>query len=236
MGASCVGTNAGNNEKGRVAPNFSWAKLFCSMMKRPNHADYRRKRIGWGLIYRHIMMLRQLFRPTKVGRYALLFVVLALLIINNSSKAQDSTRLERYGYVVGSCLAFSLLDYIGYNTLVTPNHGIASSILSLHIFDAAFGSAINYFLYKTCGLPSAISFDLIWWMWGLDLGFSGWGDAIDPASPWVNRTNSSLNTNAITWAGWTPIGLLRKQGTVIDKYALYAQAIVGFSIAMPILW
>jgi hypothetical protein len=165
-----------------------------------------------------------------------LIIILFTFVFVLPIRAQDSTHLERYGFVVGSCLAFSLLDYIGYNTLVTPNHGSASSILSLHIFDAAFGSAINYFLYKTCGLPSAISFDLIWWTWGLDLGFSGWGDAINPATPWVNRTNSSLHGNSITWAGWTPIGIWRKQGTVIDKYTLYAQAIVGFSIAMPILW
>lgn len=166
-------------------------------------------------------------------------VVVAILLVTPYSSLQaqaDSTRLERYESVIGSCLAFSLLDYVGYNLLVTPNHGSASSILSLHLFDAAFGGAINYFLYKTCGLPSAISFDLIWWTWGLDLGFSGWGDAIDPATPWVNRTNSSLHGNSITWAGWTPIGLFRKQGTVIDKYSLYAQAIIGFSVSMPIIW
>jgi hypothetical protein len=183
-------------------------------------------------------MLRKLYRPTKVGGYTILiFGVAILLILNDSAKAQaHSTRLQRYESVIGSCLAFSLLDYVGYNIIVTPNRRSSMSIVSLHLFDAAFGGAINYFLYKTCGLPSAISFDLIWWTWGLDLGFSGWGDAIDPATPWVNRTNSSLNTNSVTWAGWTPIGLFRKQGTVIDKYALYAQAMVGFSISMPIIW
>jgi len=167
---------------------------------------------------------------------SLVGAALVLLFLNAPLRAQDSTRLERIGYVLGASLAFSLLDYVGYNIVVTPNHQSASSIVSLHIFDAAFGSAINYFLYKTCGLSSAISFDLIWWTWGLDLGFSGWGDVVNPAAPWVNRANSSLNDNSITWAGWTPIGILRPQGTIIDKHALYAQAIVGFSISMAILW
>ncbi len=118
----------------------------------------------------------------------------------------------------------------------------------LHIFDAAFGGAINYFLYQTCGISSAISFDLIWWTWGLDLGFSGWGDVINPAYPWINRTNSSLGTdggkfnspnagrNAVDWAGWTPVGLLRRPKSFIALNTLYAQAVVGFSISMAILW
>ncbi len=154
----------------------------------------------------------------------------------DSTKTDGVQRFERYEAVIGSCLAFSLLDYTGYNIFVVSHQNRTGAILGLHAFDAALGSAINYFLYKTFGLSSAISFDLIWWTWGLDLGFSGWGDLIDPAAPWVNRSNSSLQYNSITWAGWTPIGIFRKQGTVIDKYALYTQAIVGFSIAMPILW
>jgi hypothetical protein len=178
---------------------------------------------------------------------AISLLTLALSIAVSQAKAQnaanqDSTntdgaqRLERFEFVLGSCLAFSLADYAGYNIFVKGDQSRTGAIFGLHVFDAAFGGAINYFLYKTCGLSTAISFDLVWWTWGLDLGFSGWGDVINPATPWVNRTNSSLHSNSITWAGWTPIGLLRQQGTVIDKYALYAQAIVGFSISMPILW
>ncbi len=176
-----------------------------------------------------------------------------LSLVAMRAMAQDSTRtvgeqhpagelrLKRYELVVGSGLAFSLVDYLGYNIFVTSDQTRTTAILALHLFNIAFGGAINYFLYKTCGLPSAISFDLIWWTWGLDLGFSGWGDVINPAYPWINRTESSLNTahwhsNSIDWAGWTPIGLLRKQGSPIALSSLYAQAIVGFSISMAILW
>ncbi len=164
-----------------------------------------------------------------------------------SAKAQDSThtagelRLERYELVIGSALTFSLVEYLGYNIFVTSNPAKTQQNVLLHVFDAAFGGAINYFLYQTCGLSSAISFDLMWWTWNLDLGFYGWGDVINPAYPWINRTESSLNTahwhsNSIDWAGWTPIGLLRKQGSPIALSSLYAQAIIGFSISMAILW
>ena len=174
------------------------------------------------------------------------FLTLALSLIALSVKAQDSThtegeqRLERYELVIGSALAFSLVDYIGYNIFVTSNPAKTQQNFLLHIFNGAFGGAINYFLYKTCGLSSAISFDLMWWTWDLDLGFSGWGDVINPAYPWINRTESSLNTakwgNSVDWAGWTPIGLLRPPHSNIALSTLYAQAIIGFSISMAILW
>jgi hypothetical protein len=176
-----------------------------------------------------------------------LFLSLAVLPAKAQSwTTQDSTktageqRLERYELVIGSALAFSLVDYIGYNIFVTSNPAKTQQNFLLHIFDAAFGGTINYFLYKTCGLSSAISFDLLWWTWGLDLGFSGWGDVINPAYPWINRTETSLNTskwgNSVNWAGWTPIGLVRPTHSSIALNTLYAQAIIGFSVSMAILW
>jgi hypothetical protein len=174
------------------------------------------------------------------------FLMLALSLTVSCAKAQDSThtagdlRLERYELVLGSALTFSLVDYLGYNIFVTSNPAKTQQNFFLHVFDAAFGGAINYFLYKTCGLSSAISFDLMWWTWDLDLGFSGWGDVINPAYPWINRMESSLNTakwgNSVDWAGWTPIGLLRPTHSNIALSTLYAQAIIGFSISMAILW
>jgi hypothetical protein len=166
----------------------------------------------------------------------LLICTILLLIMTTNVRGQDSTRLKRIEYVVGSCLAFSLVDYLGYNIFVKGDPGKTTAILALHVFDAAMGAAINYFLYKTCGLSSALSFDLTWWTWGLDMGFSGWGDVINPASPWVNRANSSLSHGLVNWAGWTPIGLLRPQGTWIARNALFAQAAIGFSVSMAILW
>ena len=168
--------------------------------------------------------------------------MILLSFAGSPAKAQDSThtdgelRLKRYELVIGSGLAFSLVDYFGYNIFVKSDPRRTSAILALHVFDIAFGAAINYFLYTTCGLPSAISFDLMWWTWDLDLEFSGWGDLINPPYPWINRTNSSLNHGLVNWAGWTPIGLLRTQGAWIARNALFTQGIIGFSISMALLW
>ncbi len=55
------------------------------------------------------------------------FVILILMMSYASSRAQDttSTKLERAGYVVGSSLAFSLIDYVGYSLVRKANYGPA---------------------------------------------------------------------------------------------------------------
>ncbi len=53
------------------------------------------------------------------------FLLLVVFMVGNTAKAQDSTnteganRLQRYELVIGSGLAFSLVDYLGYNIFVT---------------------------------------------------------------------------------------------------------------------
>ncbi len=148
-----------------------------------------------------------------------------------SDSLHASTKLERIAYVVGGSAAFSLLDFIGFNA-TQFNKGARTGY---RIFQVTSQLAISYFLYQKFGLSSAISFNLIWWTWGDDLGFYGWTNLVNPSSPWYNRENNGLHGNQVTWAGWTPIGLLRRQGTVVDKYALFAQALIGFSISIAIL-
>jgi hypothetical protein len=170
---------------------------------------------------------------------ALLISATLSLLMATNVLGQDSTRLKRIEYVLGASLTFSLIDYIGYN-LVRRQEG---SPFWYRCIEATEQTAISYFLYKECGLSSVISFNLIWWTWGDDLGYYGWTNLFNPASPnalnsfvWENRTNSGLLLSDINWAGWTPIGLVRPQGSWIARNALVAQAIIGLSISMAILW
>jgi hypothetical protein len=169
----------------------------------------------------------------------LVVVIITLFLLNGSVRAQDSTRWKRIEYVAGASLAFSLIDYVGFNLVRTP-HGPGFLYRCL---EATEQTAISYFLYKTCGLSSVIAFNLIWWTWGDDIAYYGWTNLLNPASPnsfnsyvWENRTNSGLRLTDIGWAGWTPIGLTRPQGSNIARSTLIAQAIVGFSISIGILW
>jgi hypothetical protein len=148
-----------------------------------------------------------------------------------SDSAKNLTTIERIGYVCGASLGFSLFDYIGFNATKT-NH---SAQIAYRVLSVGVQTAITYFLYKECGLNSAIAFTLIWWTWGDDLAYYGWAYAINPKRPWEGRYYNGFQGDAISWASWTPIGLTRKKNSLIDKATLTIQAMLGFSISIAIL-
>jgi len=156
---------------------------------------------------------------------------LLALLVTSGAKAQDSTRLQRYEYVIGATLGYSLIDYYGFNVMATEWHD--RSIY--RVLQVGIQTAIAYFLYKELGLSSAISFNLIWWTWGTDLTYYGWANALNSFA-WEGRTHTGLMSQEIDWAGWTPIGILRPRGSMIARDALIAQAVIGFSVSMAILW
>ncbi len=170
---------------------------------------------------------------------SLVAIAFVLMFLHSSLHAQDSTRLERIGYVVGASLAFSLADYIGYSFARVDNvNGHAA--WWYHAIQISLQTAISYVLYKKFGLPSTIAFNLIWWSWGDDLAYYGWANLINPPHPdgglWEDRDHNGLRDNQITWAGWTPIGLLRPQGSLIARSTLISQAMVGLAISIAIIW
>src|ERR1035437_2471362 len=114
--------------------------------------------------------------PLVMSMKTLAMTLLFALLLASSARAQDSTRLQRFEYVIGASLAFSLLDYVGYNLDVRQLHNTAWVYHGLQFMAQA---AITYFLYKTCGWTSAISFNLIWWTWCDDLAYYGWAYAIN---------------------------------------------------------
>ncbi|HET6402448.1 MAG TPA: hypothetical protein VFH95_13780 [Candidatus Kapabacteria bacterium] len=177
----------------------------------------------------------------------LVFITLIVLLVQNSPLRSQSffahdtsgTRIERIEYVIGASLVFSLADYIGYSLARVDNVNDKAPWWYRTI-QASVQTGISYLLYKKFGLPSTIAFNLIWWSWGDDLAYDGWADLINPGKQsigiWENRTGNGLRSNHITWAGWTPIGLLRPQGSLIARDALVAQAMIGLSISIAILW
>ncbi|HZK77044.1 MAG TPA: hypothetical protein VFD13_09065, partial [Candidatus Kapabacteria bacterium] len=81
---------------------------------------------------------------------------------------------------------------------------------------------------------SAISFNLIWWTWGDDFAYYGWGQLLS-WFPWESRAQSGLRFSEYNSAGWTPYGLTLPQGTWIPKNVLIAQAVIGLSFSISIL-
>jgi hypothetical protein len=175
-----------------------------------------------------------------VKTFSLLTLSLSLAV--PSAKAQDSThtegvrRLERYELVIGSGLVFSLGDYIGFN-LLKKAHGEQGfkTPLFFRIAEGITQAAITFFLYKECGLSSAISFNLIWWTWGDDFTYYEWEQLLG-FFPWDHRSGSGLRFRKYDSAGWMPIGLTRLQGSMIARSTLIAQAVIGLSISMTVIW
>ena len=161
-------------------------------------------------------------------------LVLAVAL-SSQSYAQDSTRAKRIEYVLGASLGFSLIDYVGFNIAIRQLH---NSEPVYHTIQTLIQAAITYFLYETCGLKSAIAFNLIWWTWTDDLAYYGWGYLLNPpnAAHWENRSHNGLMSEGITWAYWTPIGLLRPAHDKIFRDALLTQSMVGLSVSVPLLW
>jgi hypothetical protein len=175
-----------------------------------------------------------------VGRTVIILTIF-LLVAGRPILAQDSThsstKLERTAWVVGSSMAFSLFDYVGFNFVKGPNH----APLWYRAIQTSVQAGLSYLLYKKLGLNSAISFNLIWLAWGDDIGYYGWASVFNPAAVnssgirWENREHNGLRDNHITWAYWTPIGWFRPYKSVIARDALIAQALIGFSVAIVIL-
>ncbi|MDP4199691.1 MAG: hypothetical protein Q8922_03710 [Bacteroidota bacterium] len=166
-------------------------------------------------------------------------ILLVLLCFGSPSRAQDSARFARLGYVIGASVAFSLADYVGYSLARVDNVNGHAPIW-YRLIESSVQAGMSYLLYEKFGLPSTIAFNLIWWTWGDDLGYYGWANALNPGKQsvgvWENREGNGLRSNHITWASWTPIGVLRPPGSLIARDALIAQAMVGFSVSMAILW
>jgi hypothetical protein len=162
---------------------------------------------------------------------SLVLTLLLSFVFISGLRAQDSTRLERFEYVVGASLGFSLFDYVGYNLVKHDKN-----ITLYRLLQGTVQAAITYFLYEKLGLTSALSFTLLWWTWVDDVAYDGWANVINPGRPWENRSFHTLQSTEISWAGWTPIGLLRPKHSNIARDALLAQAVVGLSISLAILW
>lgn len=164
--------------------------------------------------------------------FGLLIVFTLLVLPFQSSKASDSTttKLERFAWLAGSAVGLSLFDYVGHSmTKGTPG------TVPYRVAQTVFHWGLTYLLYRELGLSTAISFNVIWWTWGLDFMYYGWAQVLNPRKPFENRNWHGLMGNEISWAWWTPLGLLRGGDKSMYKPELVAQSVIGLSIALIIL-
>ena len=148
-----------------------------------------------------------------------------------------STRAERLEYVLGASAAFGLFDYVGINLAhdLFRHSSIDRVNAGYHVALGLVGAALNYFLWRRLGLPSALSFDVLWWSWTNDFAYMAWANVLNPASPWPNRTTERF-TQTICCAGWTPVGLLQGYKSSLPRSTLIAQSAFGIGVSMALIW
>lgn len=125
---------------------------------------------------------------------------------------------------------FGFVDYVGYNT-------IGQKLLVLYrILQTSIQIGIVVLLFEFAGFLAALSFLLLWWTFCSDMiyyGFCAWLRWFKTEPP--NAFEQDVEGNVVTWAWWTPYGLVRGHKTEpIDGTILIAQAISGIMVGLAI--
>jgi hypothetical protein len=134
----------------------------------------------------------------------------------------------------GACILYAGADYAGYNA--TRHNPTALKVY--RVFQLLMQGAMSWLLYEQVGLPTALSFNLIWWTFGLDFLYYGYAELINPGHPWESRGDfrNGVLSNRCGWAYWTPVGMTRgmKRGLPIAADTLIAQSLIGLGLALTI--
>ena len=138
-------------------------------------------------------------------------------------------------WVTGGVLAFGTFDYLVVG-LFRPDH---ENIYKFVQYAAQAG--ITYFLYKKCGLSSAIGFNLIWWTYGADMVYYGICELRGPTHDlrWPGAGAYARDmVHGNSFVGWTPVGLLRGARAVenhpVPNNTVVAQSLAGAVIGLSI--
>ncbi len=141
---------------------------------------------------------------------------------------------EKVLYLAGASVLYAGIDFVGYNL----TKGNEKTLLGYRIFQFLMQAGITYALYEICGWPTAVSFNLLWWTFGLDILYYGYAEAVNAGGDWEHRGNFRANVmgNKATWAYWTPVGIARgmKRSEPIAGSTLVAQSLAGLGVALTV--
>lgn len=138
--------------------------------------------------------------------------------------------------VVGASVAFSLFDYVGFN--IARKHDKVGLYRPLQI---AAQAGLTFWLKEKLGWKTAGAFNALWWTFNHDLMYYGWAQLLNPGNGWDSAPAfKGLLEDKVTWAWWTPAGLVNMlgKGTMKDPIkgkTLLVQAGVGAVIALTLL-
>jgi hypothetical protein len=125
---------------------------------------------------------------------------------------------------------FAFFDYWGYNVL-HPFQPVAYRILQ-HLILIVLALGL-YFLSWRC----SVAFLLLWWTWWADAIYYAFYDSLGwyGQNPHVSAWENEVMEGFVTWAWWTPVGLLTKHKRAIPHNTLMWQLVVGVVVALVVM-
>lgn len=128
-------------------------------------------------------------------------------------------------------ILFAFFDYIGFNTIGKWNKVFYRALQYI------FQGVIVWFLWSFDSFGTALWFLFLWWVWIADLIYYLFFDILR----WFgDRSGTAFRNevlgNLVTWAWWTPAGLIqwaitKQRNLPIKAWILCSQALAGL-----ILW
>jgi hypothetical protein len=138
--------------------------------------------------------------------------------------------LNNFAYSLLGAVFFALFDYIGYNLSLRKNWVNMKFVNPYRISQSIVQVLITSVLLFFVSWQSALGFNIIWWSWGCDILFYFFCASLNIFKDRGNFTKQVIG-NQVTWAWWTPYGLLftKKQDTV-KWQKLILQAAIGLAL------
>jgi hypothetical protein len=138
-------------------------------------------------------------------------------------------------------ILYAFIDYFGYNTVgkwavYVPIFKWKIQIYRLLQNVFQFG-VLTPFLYFYVNPVVAFIFNLLWWTWNADLVYYAICEVFNgfhlTGFPGRGSFKNDVLGNQVTWASWTPYGLIRGAKTMPISYSiLLVQSFLGTLISV----
>jgi hypothetical protein len=133
-------------------------------------------------------------------------------------------------------ILFGLFDYFGFHVSYKRGWADFGMINKYRIAQFIFQIIISALLFIAGGWFAVFAFNFLWWTWWADLLFYFFYDTLRffgyPRKP--GGFKEQVLGNKITWAFWTPLGLIKHRGRhkVLKYYELMGQCLTGLLIVI----
>ena len=147
---------------------------------------------------------------------------------------KKTTKITALVGVLGT-LFFAIFDYFGYNISARNGWVNEKFINAYRIVQMIVQVGIAVACYFLGGYIAVIVFMILWWTWTCDWLFYFIGEILGVYGK--GYLNDEPFMNKVTWAWWTPFGLIKwlvtgQQQTVIQWQILVVQSLIGILISV----